>query len=268
MEAVKKWVMANKGKTIALCVLILMAFSYVRMNLTVEDLPDEVVDIDSDEYLMERCGQVPPDGFILTSACNLLPAGNAELTPEEVGFTFLRALTNLDLETAARYSYNSSVIRRFERFFDTDNNYTLDQDFVRTLYSQALLTLVVHDVAHTATFPDGRVAITYNIEILDLLDRDFWLDDQEMLFKDLNQFLVTESDSTKAHEYLHEYLLAYYQSPEADTRFTTVTLTIDRVVDQDHWVVSDDSALDTLAQFVDRDSIVAHILLQFDKQRW
>lgn len=266
-QKILKWVQDNVKVVIVGVLVIVIAFVFIRGQFSNET--DEVIEADVDEYqlLIEKCQISVPDGYIVTSNCDLLPAGNSDLSTEDVGYTFLRALSNLDFETAARYSYDSTVIKQYSRYYDLDNDYSYDQDFKRSLYKQVLLSLIVQNVTDISTFADGKVAITYTIEVLDLTDKDFWLQDQDELFTNLEKYRGTESDTTKAKEYLYDYVLSYYQSDEAKTRTTTVTLVIDKVSGQDYWVVSDDSAIDAIAKYLDGETSVSYIMLQFDKQR-
>lgn len=267
LSSLWEWITDNKGKTVVLVSGVLVVALIINNSIQ-SNQPEVDIEKTEEELLMERCDIFEiPDGYILTSACNILPAGDSDVTQEEVGYIYLRALSNLDLETAARYSYSTDVIKTYNRYFEIEDDFTYDQNFNRTVYKQALLSLAVNGVADTATFPDGRIVITFKIDMLDLTNKDFWLDDQEEIFENLEKYRVTESDSTKAKEYLYDYVLEYYQRPDAIKRSTTVAITIDRVSGYDHWLVSDDSALDAMLAYLDGESVVSHIMLQYDKQR-
>lgn len=268
IESIKDFVFENKGKTILLVVILFFAGMYAKDTLfNKEPVIDPDAELSEAEKIADRCGITVPEGMIVTSSCVVLPAGDPTMRPEDVGFTYLRALSNLDLETAARYSYETSVLKQYDRFYELDNEFGYDQAFTQDIYKEVLLSLAVNSVADIVNFPDGRMVITYNIDVLDLTDKDFWQDDRDELFDNLEKYRRTESDITKSKEYLYRYVRDYYRSPDAKKRQERISITIDKVVGFDHWVVAEDSALDAIAKYLDGELVVTHIMMEYDIER-
>lgn len=60
-----------------------------------------------------------------------------------------------------------------------------------------LMSLQVHGVTNIATFADNKQVFTVELEIIDLSDKDFWLDDKEEIFDNMYIYDQEEEDDSK-----------------------------------------------------------------------
>lgn len=244
-----------------------------------EETPDglDKLLIDQQPSLREKYG-TPKDGFIWDIDGTLLSLGDKSMQPEEVVYTYLRALNTLDFSTAERTSRRTSVVNTYADFFDTTTSSTLDykDQFKRVQYRQALVSLQVESVERSANFSDNRQVFTIKGKMIDQADKSFWEKDRNAIFKTLRTYTKSEEDTVKAETYLYDYITAAYdrsiknrsqginKKEDIPLKNVSFDLTIQRYPAQDSgWLVSIDKDLDLLCKYADGVSVADHIQEQF-----
>lgn len=210
--------------------------------------------------LIDEFGE-PPQGFVWRVDGSLVAVGNSELTAEEVGFAYLRSLSILDFSTVEKYSRDSVVASSYKRFYSPDLNQNSGVGFEREVYKEVLTRLKTEELNDMAIFADGQTILTFEVETLNLSEMDFWDDYKDEIFKHLYKYYENESDSRKAVNYIHEYILEVYTSEEAPVKTFNVDLVLEN--SGSGWLVSNDNDINNLATFTTSNTVVNFILDEY-----
>lgn len=212
--------------------------------------------------LIQRYGD-PGDGYYWSDEGKRMALGDQNLTEREVATTFLRSVATLDFATAQKYAYRDQVLRTVNQYFDSDAEFTYDESFKKAMYQEVLLSLEVVGIESQATFADDKANLTVKVKLLDLSNKDFWQVDSDEIYKNLYQYKRNESDSTKARNYLYDYVLNYWKSEEAQKKEVTINLVLTRTGDGG-WLVSQDTDLDNYAKYADGETVINNMLQGYD----
>lgn len=227
--------------------------------------------------LREKYG-TPKEGFIWDVDGALLSLGDASMAPDEVVYTYLRALNTLDFSTAEWVSRRASVVTSYSDYFDRNTSDTVDykDQFNRDTYKQALLSLQVTSVDRAANFSANKQVYTVKGKMLDFTNKEFWLKDRDDILAKLHSFSKSEGDKTKAELYLYQYVTKAYQdtidaqqkgtdSPSGvPLRDVSFDITVQRYPAQNSgWLVSIDKDLDLLCKYSDGNNIVTYIMDEY-----
>lgn len=227
--------------------------------------------------LREKYG-TPKEGFIWDVDGTLLSLGDPNLAPDEVVYTYLRALNTLDFSTAEWVSRRASVVTSYGDYFDRNTSDTVDykDQFNRDTYKQALLSLQVMSVDRAANFSANKQVYTVKGKMLDFTNKEFWLKDRDAILSKLHSFSKSEGDKTKAELYLYQYVTKAYQdtidalqqgtdSPSGvPLREVSFDITVQRYPAQNSgWLVSIDKDLDLLCKYSDGNNIVTYIMDEY-----
>ena len=195
------------------------------------------------QRLIEKYG-LPPEGFKWGYSGELIPLSDDAMTAEDVAFTFLRSLTMLDFSTAEKYSSKSQVIDEYRDYYDsTSSSMTNYKDnFLRKQYKIILTSMELGSVLETAVFADGTQYITMEIDILDISNKDFWLEDKSYLFDSLEVFDNVEDDDVKANQFLYDYVLEKYDSGAIGKKTVEFELVLSKNAGSG-WLVTNDKEL-------------------------
>lgn len=202
-----------------------------------------------------------PEGYIWDVDGSLLSLGDPDMSAEEVVYAYLNGLRTLDLSMAQKYSRDSVVLDTYEEYFNENNkNQDYTDQFLRNMYREALLSFNVKGITNSTVFAENMQVFTVQVEMLDLTDKEFWKDDKVELYRNLQIYDSDQSDSTRADIYLYDYILDYYQSPDAATRDVEFDLTVQRYPDLDTgWLVSVDTDIDNACRYADGRLVVSYI---------
>ncbi len=271
----KKWFIIGIVGVLTLALIIGLALNKVKNDNTqaksdrineeqVTDSTNEAEDefAKLQKRMEEKHGKAP-EGMYYNEDGELEPLGKEDLTPEEVASTYLRALSTLNMNTAQRYSYKTTTLKTYTNFYDRTDQFTYQTAFKKEMYKQVLTSIQPLDVQDTALFADNKTIVTMNIKVLDLTNKDFWKDDAQDVYLNLFQYKKTESDPTKAKEFLYDYVLDYYKSESPKLRETTVTLTLEKT-SSGGWVVTNDSEVDAIAKYQEGEVVVSSILTSYE----
>ena len=222
-------------------------------------VPDEMLARMQDS-LISRYGSLP-DGYIWDINGELLSIGDKDLSAEEVVYNYLNGIRTLDMSMVQKYSRDSSVVSTYEGYFDSSNPSTDYYDsFLRNMYRQAMLSFKIEGIVNSSIFANNREVFTVKVEMLDLTNKDFWVQDKYEIYKTLDVYSSAESDSTRAEMYLYDYILDYYTSPLAATRTVTFDLTLEKYADLDSgWLVSVDRDINDACRYADGNIVVNYI---------
>lgn len=221
--------------------------------------------LDMQPRLIQRYGALP-DGYIWSEGGEVLSLGNTDLSAEESMYAFLNGIRTLDFSSAQLYSRNSSVVSRYNSFYESSEaRYASYSDnFYRNMYTLVLMSLQTHKVINTATFAENKQVFTVEIEMLDLSDKDFWLEDKNDIFETLYLYENGEDDSTKSEQYVYEYILKHYEDPNAKRRTVTVNLTLEKDPTLGTgWLVTIDKDIDNYCYYTDGTYINKFIISQY-----
>lgn len=213
--------------------------------------------------LVEVYGEAP-QGFRWADDGELVPVSDEGLTDEEVAWQYLRALSMLDMETAQKYAYTSSIIPKYHDFYDTDASKSYYSQFQRKIFTKSLLALQIDSLDTKGVFANGRRVCTFTVTVLDLSYKDFWKDDSDSFFIELNAYLAGERDSTKGQQFIFDKILDFYESGECPTKTTQVDIVLDKVY-KGGWLISDDNELRMLCEYTDGTSVYSYIMEEYNK---
>lgn len=213
---------------------------------------------------IERYG-TPPKGFRWKDDGTLQALGDPNLKDTDVAYTYIRALSTLDIATAQKYSNKTNVITSLNRYYSTEADFTYDENFKKDMFKQVLLSIKPVKITNVANFANFRNAITMKIEVTDLTNKDFWKKDSSKIFKDLKEYKKTEQDTTKAKNYLYKYVLDYYKSERPAKHEVEINLVLDQDKTSGGWIVVKDKDLDNIAKYADGELVVNNILAAYDE---
>lgn len=212
-----------------------------------------------------------PEGFYWGDNGELLSSGDKSMSAEDVLYAYFRGISSLDMTTVQRYVRKSKVLNRYSGYFDTTDSSANDasyyDQFVRNMYKQALLSLQIDGVENQSVFADNRVVFSVKASMLDLTDKDFWLDDREEIYKNLYLYSSMEEDSTKKNIYIYDYILKYYQSDNAARRDVSFDVTLKKFADTDSgWLVCIDNDVDNACIYQDGNLVVTYINSMYENE--
>lgn len=211
--------------------------------------------------LIEKFGRLP-SGYLWDVDGTLLSLGDKSMAAEDVVYAYLNGIRQLDFSTAQKFSRGSMVVSTYSEYYSTASSIASDysESFVRNLYRLVLLSIKVKAIESNSVFAENKQVFTITLEVLDLSDKDFWLNDKLDIYKNLYIFASAQDDGTKADQYLYDYILNYYKSGNAKTRKITVDLTVEKYPDLDTgWLVSADKDIDSACRYTDGKPVVRFI---------
>ena len=218
------------------------------------------------ESLVQEYGE-PPEGFEWDMMGNLIALSDDTSKAEDVMYYYLRSLSVLDFSTAQRYSLNSTIIEGYQSYYSDIANQLSGyySNFLRKQYKFSLTSLEVIEVKDVAVFADGTEYITVNIACLDLTDKDFWEEDRQEIFETMRVYEETETDSTKANQYLYDYIYSKYE----DGTIGKKTYTIELVLTKNNgsgWLVTGDGELRNYLEYTNGVDVAEYIMNEY--QEW
>jgi hypothetical protein len=226
----------------------------------------------TDAYLMSMQPELrksfgtPPKGFIWDLNGKGISLGDKSKSSEDVLYSYIRALSTLDLATAQKYSRDAKVVETYNDYFSKANANQADyqEQFMRNMYKLALTSMEITGVESSSKFASNKSVYTVTISMLDLTAKDFWESDRENLFKKLSGYESKENDSTKLEIFIYDYILNYYKTPTAVKRTVSMDITLERYPDIDSgWLVSIDKDIDDAARYNNGTLVTNYITEQF-----
>lgn len=284
------WVKSHKKSTFAIIGVILFIILMISANnhakqkkLKEQQASTEQVSTEesnnsksytegTDAYLMSMQPELrksfgtPPEGFIWDLNGKGISLGDKSKSSEDVLYTYIRALSTLDLATAQKYSRDAKVVETYNDYFSKANANQADyqEQFMRNMYKQALTSMEITGVESSSKFASNKSVYTVTISMLDLTAKDFWEKDKDNLFKKLSGYESKENDSTKLEIFLYDYILNYYKTPTAVKRTVSMDITLERYPDIDSgWLVSIDKDIDDAAKYNNGILVTNYITEQF-----
>lgn len=284
------WVKSHKKSTFAIIGVILFIILMVSANnhakqkkLKEQQASTEQVSTEessnsksytegTDAYLMSMQPELrksfgtPPEGFIWDLNGKGISLGDKSKSSEDVLYTYIRALSTLDLATAQKYSRDAKVVETYNDYFSKANANQADyqEQFMRNMYKQALTSMEITGVESSSKFASNKSVYTVTISMLDLTAKDFWEKDKDNLFQKLSGYESKENDSTKLEIFLYDYILNYYKTPTAVKRTVSMDITLERYPDIDSgWLVSIDKDIDDAAKYNNGTLVTNYITEQF-----
>lgn len=222
--------------------------------------------LDAQESLVRSYGALP-DGFLWSLDGKVLSVGDKSMTAEEVVYAYFNGLSNLDILSVQRYSRGSSVVLRYESYFDSsksNNSYNLK--FLRDVYREALMSLQVNEIMSSTVFAENKTVFTLKAKMLDLSDKDFWQEDKDSIYKNLYIYNL-ESDSAKYQNFIYDYVISYYRSGSAKLRDVTFDITLEKFMNTDSgWLVSIDADVDDACSYKNGNLIVDYIFKNYESR--
>ena len=213
----------------------------------VSDEGTDTVLLNAQDALIQRFGE-PPDGYILNWDGTFIPRGEKELTPEQVTYAYLKAISTLDMATAQKYSRDASIVKDYESYFDTSTSSaaTTTTEYQQNVFKAAMLSIQVESLGDSTAFAGDKQTFTAHIKMLDLYATDF-IDGGTLnkLSKEIDNRGGINSDESQGAIYLQDWLVKYYSSDKAPLTTVDVTLTVQKYPDLNTgWLVSIDKPLD------------------------
>ena len=207
-------------------------------------------------------------GYIWNIDGTLLSLGDKSMSAEEVVYAYINGLKSLDFSSVQKFSRDSIVANTYSGYFsDVDKSTDYNDSFIRNIYRECLLSLQVEGIENTSIFAENKQVFTVKVNMLDLTQKDFWLEDKEEIYKNLKVYSSDQSDSTKAEMYLYDYINRYYASDEAKRRDVTFDITLQKYPDLNTgWLVSVDTDIDSACRYADGKLVVSYIMEQFSKE--
>ena len=232
------------------------------IETTEEQGKKEKTEYEEEQYrLLKRFGD-PGEGYRWSDDGTRMALGDPNLSETEVAYTFLRSLSTLDFATAQKYAFKDKVLSTVNLYFADDADFTYDESFKKAMYQEVLLSLEPITVKSSATFADKRANITMNVKLLDLSNKDFWKEDKDEIYSNLISYSKTEQDTTKARNYLYDYVLSYWRSEGALKKEVQLNLVLTQTP-EGGWLVRVDTDLDNYAKYSDGETVINNILTSY-----
>ena len=203
------------------------------------------------------------EGYYWSEDGTRMALGDQNLSETEVIRTFLRSLSTLDFATAQKYAYKDQVLKTLNAYYNSESEFTYSESFKKAMYQQFLLSMEIEGIESQATFADDKSSVTVKIKALDLSNKDFWKEDKDALMKGIYSYRKTEADSTKARNFLYEYVTNYWKSEVAQKKAITINLTLTKT-GAGGWLISNDMDLDNYAKYSEGETVINNILKDYD----
>ena len=198
--------------------------------------------------LVARYGAIP-EGYLWDMNGNILSQGDKSMSAEDVLSAYLNGAKTLDFSTVQKYSRGSKVYSTYSSYFK-DNRSGSQNNFQKEMYRLALLSLNLDSIEFISNFTNDMIVYTVNLELLDLSDKEFWVKDKKEIYEMFYLYGSIESDQLKAQEYVYDYILNYYRSPEAKKRTVRIDIKVEKFPDLDTgWLVSSDVDIDAACRY-------------------
>lgn len=194
--------------------------------------------------LREKYGE-PPEGFEWDALGNLVATtGDDSLSCEDVVYTYLRSLSILDFATALRYAEKSTVADTYTQYYSDVTAEIADyyRDFLRKQYKMALTTLEIENISSSALMPDGSQYVSVDLNVMDLTNKDFWLEEKDKIFDTMYTYDITETDGTKMEQYVYDYIYDAYERGLVGKKKITIELVVSKG-NGEGWLISNDGEL-------------------------
>lgn len=241
----------------------------VQQELNSHKITDTgTVDIHSQiqQQLSEQYGQAP-EGFEWDYTGNLVALGNDDDSScEDVVYMFMRALSILDFSTAEKYSSGSKVVSEYKHYYSDVANSITDYyaNFLRKQFKKSITSIEVTSISDKAVFSDGSEYVTLNLNVLDLTDKDFWLNDKDTLYSTMRTYKETETDDTKMKQYVYDYIYSKYEDGTIGKHPITVELVVNKQ-NGGGWLVSGDGELNSNLEYENGVNTAEYIISSFEK---
>lgn len=222
---------------------------------TVDDNEDDA----NQKRLVKRYGEAP-DGFKWDDNGDLIALGDTSLTAEEVAYTYLKSASLLDFEMLQKVSSKSTVVNKYKGFSE---DFDYSSDFRKKMYKESLKSIKINKLVDTAVYAENKSTFTFSINILDLTNKDFWKKDSEEIFNTIYTYRKAEDDSTKAKNYIYDYILSIYSSDSAPRHDVEVEITVSKNK-SGAWLVSDDNSLNAICLYSDGELVNDAIYSEYD----
>lgn len=214
-------------------------------NQSIADGTDVTL-LSAQKALIKRFGE-PPKGYILNWDGKLIPKGIKKMTAEQVAYSYLKALSTLDMATAQKYSRDASIVSDYESYFDTATakSSTTVTEYQQNIFKASMLSMQIESLGDATAFANDKQTFTAKIKMLDLYTTSF-LDGGTMnqLEKGISDRGGITSDDSQGAKYLQSWLLNKYQSPDAPMTTIEATITVQKYPDLNTgWLVSIDKPL-------------------------
>lgn len=208
----------------------------------------------------------PPEGFIWDQQGNPVSLGIKSMSSEDVVYSYLRAISTLDLGMAQKLSRGSSVVSRYSDYYSSTSNNNTDyaDNQSRGTYRQTMLSLENNGVSDSSVFADNKRVYSVKATVIDLSDKDFWEKDKKNLFKEIYKADQGQSDTTKAELYVNQYVLDHYKSKDAKKSDVSFTVTVEKYPDLNSgWLISIDKELDDILSYSDGTTVTENIMTEY-----
>lgn len=282
MKLIEK-IKANKKTAIAIfagvLVLVLLIVGAVKGNLDSRGKENDstssltsddntvVTPMSNDSLLLQMQPEltktfgVVQDGYIWNVDGTIMSLGDKSMSAEEVLYGYLNGIRSLDFSAAQKYSRGSRVVDTYSGYFSTLNATTDYYDnFVRNMYRLCLLSMQVKGIDNTTVFAENKQVFTVRVSMLDLTQKEFWLDDKLEIYKNLRIYGSDQGDDTKSEIYLYDYINRYYESEQAKRREVRFDITLQKYPDLDTgWLVCIDTDVDSACRYADGTLVVNYI---------
>lgn len=216
--------------------------------------------------LNQKYGQ-PPQGYIWDNLGNPLSLGVADMSSEDVVYTYVQALSKLDVGVAQKLSRGTRTVATLSDFSNSklsSSQVDLAKNYERDVLSASLLSMKNEGVETTSVYAENKRVYNVNITLIDLSDKTFWEKDRDAIMDTVYNLDRNQSDLTQAQQYVNNYVLDYYKSGEAKTRTVTVALTLEKYPDLNTgWLVSIDDDLNTYATLDDGKPVNEFIMSEY-----
>ena len=206
-----------------------------------------------------------PEGFLWDQGKVLYSQGDKSMTIEDTIFAFLSGVQTLDMLTAQRYSYSSSVVNTYQSYFAENDakNADIATNFIRNVFREALMSIQSSTIATSSTFAENKAVVTVNAKMLDLEDKDFWLADEMSIFKNLYLYSLMDDDA-KYQNFLYNYIINYYRSGKAKLKDVQFTLTLQKYpFINSGWLVSIDTDITRACTYKEGNLISKYIQKEY-----
>lgn len=237
-----------------------------RTTQTSSTAPVEVSDYDREQIrLIKKYGSAG-DGFRWSDDGRKIPLGDPNLNETQVLYTYIRSLATLDFATAEKYSFKNRVIKTVDQFYSSESDSSYTSTFTKNMYKEVLLSIEPISVDSVATFASGKVNVSMTVNILDLSNKEFWREDEDVIFERLEEYRKGEGDSTKAKLYLQEYVYDYWRSEDANKKEVVLNFVLETSSNGGFLVTVDDE-LDNFARYAEGETVINAINREFQRSQ-
>ncbi|MDR0919572.1 MAG: hypothetical protein LBM93_10080 [Oscillospiraceae bacterium] len=213
---------------------------------------------------------IPPEGYKWNTWGELEVIPVSGIAPEEVCFRFLRAVAQLDFQTAGIYSQTSNIVRQYEDYYSNEVESDDSVLFSRKLFAEIIKSIEVVGVRDESIMEGNKRVITLTVKMLDFdILEDFEIDKTE-LFAYADLVMKTDAEGinsrTKIQKFMSDMIINNCQKGLIEKEEVIVDFVLEGSVESGFFII-DDSDIFSHCLYQYAGELYSRLMTEYERSR-